>query len=233
MTPGPSQLFIAAIAWMAMHLVVSGTPLRGWIVQAIGEGAFRAVFSVASAVVLAWLIWSYSAAGPIQSLWVTPRWVIVLCMLLMLPALVLFVGSVTTPNPTMVQGQRALKAENPARGILRVTRHPMLWSFALWAGVHLVMLGTLGATVFFATFLIVAIAGMPSLDAKISKRGYIGWADYAQATSIIPFAAIAQGRNQFRVSEIGAWRITIAVVAWFALIAGHQWLFHISMWRFL
>ncbi len=233
MSPGLSQLLIAAIVWMAMHLVVSGTQLRALIVRAIGEGAFRAAFSLASAAILAWLIWSYGAAGPLQSLWVTPRWVIVLCMLLMLLALILFVGSVTTPNPTMVAGQRALKAENPARGILRVTRHPMLWSFAIWAGVHLVMLGTLGATVFFGTFLFVALAGMPSLDAKISGRGYIGWADYAQATSIVPFAAIVQGRNRFHIAEIGAWRIVIALVAWFALIAGHQWLFHIPMWSFL
>ena len=56
-------------------------------------------------------------------------------MLLMLPALVLFVGSVKTPNSTMLQGQRALKVENPARGVLRMTRHPILWSFAIWAGV--------------------------------------------------------------------------------------------------
>lgn len=216
-----------------MHLLVSGTQLRAWIVNVIGEGAFRAAFSVVSAAILGWLIWSYGAAGPLQSLWVTPHWVIVLCMLLMLPALVLLVGSVTTSNPTMVAGQRALKAENPARGILRVTRHPMLWSFAIWAGVHLVMLGTLGATVFFGTFLIVSLAGMPSLDAKISRRGYIGWAEYAQATSIVPFAAIVQGRNRFQVAEIGVWRIVIGVVAWFALIAGHQWLFHIPMWNFL
>ncbi len=156
MTLGLGQLLVAAFVWMAMHLVVSGTQLRAWIVKAIGEGAFRAAFSLASAASLAWLIWSYVAAGPLQSLWVTPRWVIVLCMLLMLPALVLFVGSVTTPNPTMVAGQRALKAEHPAHGILRVTRHPMLWSFAIWAGVHLVMIGTLSATVFFGAFLIVA-----------------------------------------------------------------------------
>ena len=225
-----ASLVFAAVVWTFVHLGISGTPLRAHIVRAIGEGPFRGLFSLASFALIFWLIESYGRAGAVQVLWATPHWLIVVCMLLMLPALLLFVGSVSVPNPTMVTGGRALAAENPARGILRVTRHPMLWSFAIWAAVHAIMFGTLGALVFFGAFLVVALAGMPSLDAKIARRDPQHWPAYVQVTSNLPFVAIAQGRNRFSFAEIGWRRIAAALILWYALIGAHQWLFHIAVW---
>ena len=228
-----NSLILASIVWMLLHLGVSGTALRARIVDAIGAGTFRIVFSLASVAVIYWLASSYSKAGAVRMLWTSPHWLIVACMLLMLPALLLLVGSVTVRNPTMVGGKRALATNDAARGILRVTRHPMLWAFAIWAAAHLIMLGTLGGMVFFGAFLVVAMAGMPSLDAKIGKRNSQGWATFVQATSILPFAAIAQGRNRFVFAEIGVWRIAIAVLAWFCLIALHPLVYGVPAWRML
>jgi uncharacterized membrane protein len=45
------------------------------------------------------------------------------------------------------------------------------------------------------------------------------------ATSILPFAAIAQGRNKFVPHEIGWLTLVIATVAWIALLLVHPWLF--------
>lgn len=226
-------LILAAAAWLALHLGVSGSALRGRIVRAIGEGPFRGLFSLASLIVIAWLVMAWSAAGPVRGLWVAPHWLRVACMVSMLPALLLFVGSVSVANPTMVAGDRALGREEAARGILRITRHPMLWSFAIWALVHLVMGGTLGDLVFFGAFLAVALAGMPSLDAKIARRDPAAWARFAAATSIVPFVAIAQGRNRLVPREIGWWRVGVAVLAWFGLIALHPLLFDVPAWRIL
>src|SRR5690606_16572444 len=137
-----SGLVIAAIVWIALHLGVSGTSLRARLVGAIGAGPLRGLFSLASLLVVAWLATSYGEAGAVRGLWATPHWLLVACMLLMLPALILFVGSVSTPNPTLIAGPRARDGGDPARGVLRVTRHPMLWSFAIWALVHLILFGT-------------------------------------------------------------------------------------------
>jgi uncharacterized membrane protein len=188
---------------------------------------------ITSFALIYWLASAYHYAGAVQVLWASPHWLNVVLMLLMLPALVLFVGSVTVRNPTSVAGAGALAAESPAVGILRVTRHPMLWSFALWAAIHTLILGTLGALVFFGAFLVTALAGMPSLDAKIAKRDPPRWAAYAKVTSILPFAAIAQGRNRFAFGEIGLWRIALAIALWFVLVGAHQWLFHIPTWAVL
>jgi uncharacterized membrane protein len=60
-------------------------------------------------------------------------------------AFVLFVASVSDRNPTMIGDDSA----QPPHGIQRVTRRPMLWSFALWAAVHIIGNGDSAAIVFF------------------------------------------------------------------------------------
>jgi uncharacterized membrane protein len=232
MTATFASLLTAAVLWVAVHIGVAGTRLRDAIVARIGQGPFRGLFVVASFVLLGWLAWSFGHAGPVRVLWVAPRWLAVLMMLLMLPALVLFVCSVTTPNPTSVAGRHALESPNPAIGILRITRHPMLWAFALWGIVHLAVLGTASATVLTGAIIVTAFAGMPSLDAKYARRNPERWPAFAAATSILPFAAIAQGRNRLVVSEIGWWRTLLAVVSWIALIALHPWAFGVDPARY-
>lgn len=226
------SLLAAAVLWVAVHIGIAGTRLRDRIVARIGEGPFRGLFVLTSFALLGWLAWSYGAAGPVRTLWIAPQWLAVLMMLLMLPALLLFVCSVSAPNPTSVAGKHALEAANPAVGILRITRHPMLWSFALWGVVHLVVLGTASAAVLSGAIIMTAFAGMPSLDAKYARRNPGRWPAFAAATAVVPFAAIVQGRNRLVLSEIGWWRPLLAVVLWAVLIALHPWAFGVDPMRY-
>ena len=228
-----ASLIAAAVVWIFVHLGIAGTPMRGRLVARLGEQGFRAAFSLISASTLVWLGMSWGATGPVRVLWLAPDWLVVGCMALMVPAVILFVGSVTTPNPTMIGGHTALKSDTPAIGILRVTRYPMLWSFALWAATHMIITGTLSGAIFIGAFLIVAVAGMSSLDAKYSKRVPERWAAFARVTSILPFAAIVQRRNHFAFAEIRLWRIAVAVVLWFLLIGLHPLVFAVNPWRHL
>ncbi len=232
MTPELAWLITAAMAWVFVHLGIAGTGLRGLIARALGERGFRLAFSLVSVANLIWLGKAWGAAGPVRVLWHAPQWLVLLCMLVMVPAVILLVGSVTTPNPTMVGGHRTLRSDTPAIGILRVTRYPMLWSFALWAATHLVISGTLGAAIFTGAFLVVAVAGMFSLDAKYAKRAPQQWPAFACATSILPFAAIAQRRNRWVFAEIGLWRIAVAVLVWLMLVALHPLVVAVNPWRY-
>jgi uncharacterized membrane protein len=231
MSPSAS-LAAAAIAWVAFHIGVSGTGLRRVLVSRIGEGPFRGLFVLASIALLFWLGTAYGSAGPIALLWQAPRWLVVAGMWLLLPATLLLVCSLSQPNPTSVRGKRALEAEEPAVGILRITRHPMLWAFALWAVVHLVALGTVAAAWLAGAILVTALAGMPSLDAKYARRNPERWPRFAAATSIVPFVAIAQGRNRVVWREIGWWRPWLSVVLWGALIALHPLAFEVNPARY-
>ena len=137
----------------------------------------------------------------------------------MLPAFVLFVASFRR-NPTAAGGE-ALIGEAPT-GIQRVTRHPMLWSFAIWAAVHMLGNGDTASLVFFGAFLLTALAGMPSIDAKLARRRPEAWTELAAATSILPFGAIAAGRNRLVLGEIGWLTALAGLLAWAAMLHLHS-----------
>jgi uncharacterized membrane protein len=220
-----TQLIIAALVWIAIHLGLAGTTLRDAVVGRVGDQPFRVIFSVLSIVVLVLLVWAWGAS-PTTPLWVAPDWLRWVLVFAMLPAFVLFVASVNGRNPTMI-GPSGNVAQ-PPRGMIRVTRHPMLWSFAIWAGVHIVGNGNTAALVFFGAFLVTALAGMPSIDAKLARRDPDTWQALSAATSIVPFAAIAQGRNRFVAREVGWMTPAIGVIAWIVLLLVHPWLFGVA-----
>lgn len=214
-------LVLAALLWVGVHVGISGTALRGHAVARLGEAGFTMAFSVLSVVAIALLVlaWQGAETAPV---WFAPAWLRWVIALLMLPAFVLFACSLIG-NPTAMGGG-GLIAQGP-RGIQRVTRHPMLVSFALWAGLHVAGNGDTMAIVFFGAFLVTAVAGMPSIDAKMAKRHGEAWRGFAAATSILPFGAILAGRNRLEPREIGWLAPALGVVLWAAMLHGHRHLF--------
>ena len=155
---------------------------------------------------------------PAVPLWEAPRslrWGIVA---LMLPAFWLFVASVATPNPTAVGGRLV---ESGARGVQRITRHPMLWSFSLWAALHVLAKGNLAGVILFGAFLVTSLVGMPSIDAKLAARQPLLWARLAPGTSILPFGAILAGRNGLALDEIPPLVWIVGTLAWAAMLWLH------------
>ena len=101
----------------------------------------------------------------------------------------------------------------------------MLWSFALWAAVHVLGKGTLSGLVFFGAFLVTALAGMPSIDAKLREGQPALWARLAPTTSILPFGAVLAGRNRVVWGEIPPLVWGLGVAAWALLLWLHPVIF--------
>ena len=228
MTLALDSLLLAGCAWVLVHVGIAGTRLRGVLARRIGDNGFRVVFSLLSVVAIAALVMSYRAARASGSarLWFTPGWLGWLLVLLMAPAFVLLVGSMTKPNPTAVGGER-LAGQEP-RGLSRITRHPMLWSFAIWAGVHVAGNGDLVSLLFFGAFGVTALAGMPSIDHKLAARDPAGWRQLAAVTSVLPFGAILAGRNRLVLREIGWVAPAAGLALWVVVLLSHPWLFGVS-----
>ncbi|BDG74122.1 NnrU family protein [Roseomonas fluvialis] len=214
-------LILAAVLWVFVHIGVSGTALRDALVARVGERVFSVGFSVASVGAIVLLVQAWQGAGT-TPLWFAPAWLRWILAIVMLPAFVLFACSLIG-NPTAMGGA-ALLAQGP-RGIQRVTRHPMLNAFAIWAAVHVLGNGDSAAVVFFGAFLVTAVAGMPSIDAKMAKRHPDAWPGFAAASSIIPGAAILAGRNRLVVREIGWVAPLIGLVAWAGFLHAHRHVF--------
>jgi uncharacterized membrane protein len=212
------RLVAAALAWIALHLLVAG-PLRPTLVQRIGESGFRIAFSVASLILLIALIAAYRAA-PLIGLWATPSWGYAWSHVCMVPAFVLLALSLAK-SPTSVGPRLAPDRAIDARGVFRITRHPMLNAFALWAIAHLPANGDLASVILFSTILVTALNGMASIDRKRGLVAGAAWDAFAHATSRLPFVAIAQGRNRFVMSEIRWARVAAALLLYAAALWLH------------
>ncbi len=220
-----TQLLLACGAFLATHFM-SNTPLRPGLVRAAGEKGYLAIYSAAAFATLGWMIFAYYRA-PYVGLWHVPA--LRYAPLLIMPfALILMVCGLLARNPTMVAQERLLEAGEAVHGILRVTRHPLMWGIALWAAAHVLARGDAAAIVFFATFLALALAGTVLSDRR--KAGSLGerWQRFAAITSHVPFAAIAAGRNAFRPQEIGWLKPGLGLALYVALLFLHPLLFGVS-----
>jgi uncharacterized membrane protein len=88
------SLVLGAICFAGIHLGVAGTTLRDRAIAALGEGAYRAVFSIVSLAAIVWLVIAYKDAPYVATWGILP-----IAMILMLPAFLLGVIGLTTPNP--------------------------------------------------------------------------------------------------------------------------------------
>ena len=222
------SIVLAALAFILIHIGISGTTVRDRLVGAIGLRAYMVAFSVASVGTMIWLVSSYNAAGYVAT-WGQLQWWKPFAIALMLPAFLLVVIGLTTPNPTAV-AQEGTVGQAP-RGIVRVTRHPFLMGTALWSAVHLVGNGDVASLLFFGALLVVSVAGTVSIDAKRARvLGREVWDGFARRTSIVPFAAIASGRNTLSVAEFGVWRPLAGLGAYALMLGGHAHLIGVSPW---
>lgn len=219
------QLVLACAAFLATHFV-SSTPLRGALAGAMGEKAYQAVYSLAAFATLGWMIWAYGKA-PIEVLWPGLRLVPAFVMPF---AFILMACGLLSRNPTLVGAGRLLKREDAASGILRITRHPLMWGFALWAGAHILARGELKATVFFGSFLVLALLGALSIDRRRAASAGEDWKRFASATSFVPLAAIASGRNRFVASEIGLRNPALGLALYALVFWFHPVLFGARAW---
>jgi uncharacterized membrane protein len=219
-----SNLVVAALFLLGTHFGISSSQLRAQLVAAIGERAYLGLYSLVAFVGIAWLAvaWRYA---PWVELWVASPGLRHLAIAVMPLALLLLVSGLTQNNPTAVGAAPDPDATEPARGMLRVTRHPLMWGVALWAIVHLMANGDLASLLFFGTFAALALIGTHMIDAKRTRRNEPGWGVFMQATSNVPFLAIIERRQRFRPREIGLTRVAAALALYVLLIVVHPWLF--------
>jgi uncharacterized membrane protein len=217
-----TRLLIATAVFLVAHYV-SSTPLRALLVKLLGSNGYTVLYSSAAVATLVAMVWAYLRA-PFIGLWHVPA--LRYAPLVVMPvALFLVAAGVTTRNPTAVGQERWFRGNDPARGILRVTRHPAMWGIALWAAAHTLARGDAASVVFFGAFLVLALTGTVLIDRR--KQAAVGesWQRFAAVTSNLPFAAIASGRNRFHAGEIGWSALAIALAAYALLIWLHPVLF--------
>ncbi len=216
-----TKLLIATTAFLATHYV-SSTPLRPRLINALGNNGYLVLYSAAAVATFVPMAWAYYRA-PFIGLWYVPA--LRYAPLIVMPvAMVLIAASLMTRNPTLVGQERLLKNEQPTRGILRITRHPMMWGIALWAASHIFARGDAASLIFFGGFLVLALSGTALIDRRKQTTLGTDWQRFAKVTSNVPFAAIAGDRNQLKLAEIGWMRLLAGIALYVVALLSHSYI---------
>lgn len=212
---GTITVAVAAGAFVGSHFLLSHS-LRAPLVKMLGNGAFTILYALVAFATLGWTANAYKAAPVTPMLWDVGDGLWAVGTAIMLVASILLVGSLIG-NPAMpVPG---VKAPEKARGVFAITRHPMMWSFALWALAHVLVYPITANIYLAAAIATLALVGAALQDAK--KRALVPelWLVWEKRSSYWPFAAIASGKASF-----GGFRphdIAGGVVIWLAATWAH------------
>ena len=224
-------LIIAAIAFVGTHFLLSH-PVRAPLVGAMGERGFSALYSLVALATFIWLVVAYRGAPVTAPLWPAGDVLWAIVTVVMLVASILFMGSLIK-NPALPNPGAPARVPPEAKGVFTVTRHPMMWAFALWGFCHIAVMPTLANIVLCAAIIILALFGASLQDRKKKQLQPQTWPQWEARTSYWPFAAIAEGRARFGGFRPHDW--AGGVVIWLAATWAHIPAAHIAagIWRWV
>jgi len=224
-----TTVILAAGAFVGTHFLLSH-PLRRPLAGVLGEKGFMALYSVVAIVTLGGLSWAYRGAPATLALWQVGDGLWAVATVAMLAASIMLVGSLVR-NPALPGAGNAATAS--AHGVYAITRHPMMWAFAIWGGCHILVYPVPKNIVVAVAIMTLALAGAALQDRKKAARDPQGWPAWQARTSYWPFVAIAQGRARF--GRFGAHALAGGVVVWLLATWAHLPLagWPAGIWRWL
>ena len=211
----------AATAFVGSHFALSHSWRRP-VVAAVGERGFMLVYSVVAVGTLAWLVQAYRAAPGGPPLWPVGNALWAVVTLVMLLASILLMGSLVR-NPAM---PNTTTAPATAVGVFAITRHPMMWSFALWGLCHAAVYPIAANLVLTAAIVVLALVGAALQDRKKAAAMPGMWPEWQSKTSFWPFAAVGAGRA--RLGRLGSHALAGGLLVWLVVSWAH---IPIAGWR--
>lgn len=205
------------------HIGLASGRIRAALVGRLGERGFNAFFSLIAAITIALLVAGYADRrfdGPpgldLGSIPVA-RWTLVL---MIAGASVLTVAGLFD-YPRSAYAMFVERTPSEPRGFERITRHPFFFGMAMFAVAHALLATRLVGAVFFGGFALFSLVGAWQQDVKLRRRRGPSYDTFLAATSTLPFAAIAAGRQRLVVSELPVLAMAAGVAVALGLRAVH------------
>lgn len=177
-------LGLAAFSFVATHFIMSH-PLRATLVERLGERGFLIAYTIVAFATLGWTIWAFGRVPAEAPLWVARDAAWLVASLLMWLGSILFIGSLRS-NPSFPSAGMRTRMPTP-RGVFAVTRHPMMWGFALWALVHAIVSATPAGLILASAIGFLALVGAIMQDSKKAQLMGDAWAEWRARTAYVPF----------------------------------------------
>src|SRR5690606_538439 len=138
-------------------------------------------------------------------------------------------------NPALPAPHAARDAAAAPRGVFAITRHPMMWGFALWALAHVIVMPTPGQIVLSATIAFLALVGSAGRGAKKARLMGEAWRGWAARTSFVPYARQLAGAAPWRETIPRGHALFGGIVLWAAATWAHGALGYMvaGIWRWV
>jgi uncharacterized membrane protein len=226
-----NQLVLAVAAFVGTHFLLSH-PLRAALLGRLGEKGFSGLYSVIALATFYWVYVAFRAAPVGDYFWMPGELVWGVASVLMLVASILFAGSFVG-NPALPSPTAKADAAKPVHGVFHLTRHPMMWSFALWAIAHALVAPYAASLVLTGGMFVLALGGSAGQDAKKAKLMGDAWTDWATRTSFVPFARHLTGKAKFATLWPGLTPVLGGIVIWLGATYVHPLLGApvVGLWR--
>jgi uncharacterized membrane protein len=192
---------LGVAVFVGVHLVPMMPEWRAALIARLGEGGYKATFSVLALAGLIGAIVAYRFT-PHVPLWSSPEPLRALTALLMLAAVLLFAGAKGVP------------------WFRRIVRHPMLWAIALLGIAHLLANGEAAGVILFGGLAVFGIAWQPLTDRRDAALDPARWQETRRTTSFWPFA-----KWHARSDPVTLRPLIIGAAVYVALVLLHPWLF--------
>lgn len=211
---------LALATFGATHFVPTRPALRARLVAGLGRRVWFSVYGLVSLASTAWVVWAAGQA-PFVELWPQPPWTRWVPNLVMPVAIALAACGLPAATVTL-GGPRESRLDPRRPGLAAVTRHPLLWALALWAGGHLPPNGDLAHVVLFGAFGAMALGAMPAFDDRARRAMPPEEAQaYFAATALLSPAPLLS--PAWRRHSMGALlpRLALALGLWLAALLLH------------
>ncbi|MCV6614340.1 MAG: NnrU family protein [Cellvibrionaceae bacterium] len=147
------MLILGLALFLATHLLPSVPSLRNAIFNKLGPLPYKGLYTIITLAGLVLMIKGLMIA-PFQALYDPPSWGRHLAMLLMLPAVYLFLSNTAAPLPSSAKA---------------ITAFPTSWSVLFWATAHLLANGDVAHTLLFTGLGAFAVISIISGRARGAK----------------------------------------------------------------
>lgn len=146
-------LISGLLIFLITHLTPSFQEFREAQIKKLKFAGYRIVFSLLSIISILLVVYGLKEAE-FQPLYEPPLWGRHATMIIMLPAVYLFLSNPIGPAPSSAKA---------------LTAHPLNWGVILWAGSHLLANGDLAHILLFITFLIFSALSIASGNRRGQK----------------------------------------------------------------
>jgi uncharacterized membrane protein len=208
---GIMNLILASVTFVGGHFAMSH-PLRAPMVTIFGPRMFQGIYSLISLASFYWMVVAFQAVPTGISFWPVGDRLWIAASVLTLLASILLVGSFIR-NPALPSPKaEELAAKMPA-GVFLVTRHPMMWSFALWGVAHILIAPRIEVFILAGSIIFLALSGSKAQEIKKRTTMGVDWDGWMRKTHYFP--QIGQ------LHRIGAGNWLGGILLWLLVTWGH------------